>query len=420
MTLIRDFRPQLGPGPKVHAFIAGVSEYVHLPAADKLATSATFGLRKLTSAARSAYLFFDWLEKNRDSLSAKVATIHLLLSPSQAELDAEPAMAALRSPNNLPVRACTRGEFEADYQGWRAFLGPDDLAIFYFSGHGAHRSRRNGVLLLEDFNPDRNGAILGRAAEVGNVIDGLVPTQTLPNTARRQIFFVDSCRVEPKEFATFEDLRAPDLVTIPKAGHAPADERDLAVFYAAMPGEKAFAVPGDRSLFNYALLRCLDHDGAAPADHEDQFGQVPWVITADSIHRAMREHFDVLATPPPKDGVEPIEVKDGVQHVHYEPRAKEDILIRTLTEVPKVEVVVEIDPENAIGATTVTIIHMDSQQRSDLPKPLTPHPWSNKLDGGLYSVHYEVADPASGFVSRPGRAQILLPPRERFKRKVTP
>jgi hypothetical protein len=406
VTLIRDFRPQLGPGPRVHAFIAGVSEYVHLPAADQPATATTFGLRRLTSAARSAFAFFAWLEKNRDNLSAKVATIHLLLSPSQAELAAEPAMAA------LGVRACSRDEFAADYQGWRALLEPADVALFYFAGHGAHRSRRDGVLLFEDFNPDpTKGAILANAAEVSNLIDGLAPNPVQPVTAGKQLFFVDSCRVEPKEFSKFEDVRAADLTQIMKGAHAPPDERDLAVFYAAMPGERAFAVPGDRSLFSRALLRCLDRDAAAPADHEDELGQVPWVISADSIHIALRDHFDVLSESP---------AKNSVQHVHYEPRTKQDLLIRTLTEVPEVEIVVEIEPANALAATSVTIIHLETQQKSTLPTPLDPHPWSKRLDGGLYSINYEVADPATGFVSRPGKAQILRPPRETFKRKVTP
>lgn len=405
MTLIRDFRPQLGPGPRVHAFVAGVSEYIHLPASHQPVTASSFGLRSLTSAARSAYLFFDWLEKHRDKLAAPVATIHLLLSPSQAELSAEPAMAA------LGVRRCTRDEFAADYQGWRAMLGPDDLALFYFAGHGAHRSRRDGVLLLEDFNPDpTKGAILGNAAEVSNLIDGLAPNPVQPVTAGKQLFFVDSCRVEPKEFAKFEDLRAEPLTQILKGAHAPPDERDLAVFYAAMPGEKAFAVPGERSLFCRALLRCLERDAAAPADHEDEFGQVPWVISADSIHVALRDHFDLLSGSP----------AEGVQHIHYEPRAKEDLVIRTLTETPKVEVVVEIDPANALAATSVKIVHLETQQTSTLAPPLDPHPWSQSLDGGLYTVHYEVVDPATGFVSRPGKAQILRPPRETFKRKVTP
>lgn len=278
VTLIRDYRQTLAPGPKVHVFIAGVSEYVYLPAAGKHASSATFGLRKLTSAARSAFEFFQWVDENRNNLVAPVATIRLLLSPSQTELGAEPAM------RQLNVNRCTRAEFERAYREWRAVLQPGDLALFYFSGHGAHRSRRDGLLLFEDFNPDRNGNILAGAAEVNNLIDALAPSPSQRQTASRQVFFIDSCRVEPKEFSQFEKLRAPDVVTITRRQNAPPDEREFAVLYAAMPGENAYAVPGQQSLFCRALLRCLENDGATPSDHEDELGHVPWMITTESIH----------------------------------------------------------------------------------------------------------------------------------------
>ena len=63
--LVYDNRAALAEAglPGLHAFIAGVSNYAHLPGRDEPATAAGLGLRRLTSTSLTAYLIFDWLLK---------------------------------------------------------------------------------------------------------------------------------------------------------------------------------------------------------------------------------------------------------------------------------------------------------------------------------------------------------------------
>src|SRR5438128_1410514 len=78
--------------PGTHALIVGVSDYEYLPTPGILGEPRTFGLKKLASPALSAYKIFDWLMKNHADLPKPLASARLLVSPSQAEKDAEPAL----------------------------------------------------------------------------------------------------------------------------------------------------------------------------------------------------------------------------------------------------------------------------------------------------------------------------------------
>src|SRR6266480_8101471 len=78
--------------PGVHLLIVGVSDYVNLPDEDDL-PHPEWKLNKLTCASSSAYAVFNWLKNNQ--LRLPIKTIRLLLSPSQHEITAVPALAGL-------------------------------------------------------------------------------------------------------------------------------------------------------------------------------------------------------------------------------------------------------------------------------------------------------------------------------------
>jgi hypothetical protein len=393
----------LGDGPKLHAFIAGVSAYEHLPKPGTLVPG--LGLTQLDTAARSAWRVYQWLLAHQDDLSARLATVHLLLTPNADELAAVPELAAFGGDGNR----CSRGNFEADAMSWRELANGEDLALFYFAGHGIQRSRRDGILLLDDFKA--TGPLLAKAVEVNNLVDGLAIGATF-HIPRRQLFFIDSCRVQPAALDKLDvdSQHAPILWDVPKLAAGAPDDRDLAVYYAAMPGAKAYARPGEESLFSTALVACLD-GAAAQLDDDEDAGRVPWVITAESLAATLRDHFPLLARTDEK------EVAQAVQPV---PQLKTDILLRTLPAPPPVAIEVTIDPPDALGVTAIAIESLADQQRMEFPPPVTPHPLQRELAGGAYRVNAEITDPASGFRSFVGQPHVLRPPRRTFVRRVRP
>ena len=92
MSLVLDERPQLQGQPGLHVFIAGVSRYIHLPGGGSNLTTKSFGMQQLSSTALTACRLYQWLLSHKNQLPLPLATIRLLLSRSQDELDAEPAM----------------------------------------------------------------------------------------------------------------------------------------------------------------------------------------------------------------------------------------------------------------------------------------------------------------------------------------
>src|SRR5688572_12244185 len=137
-------------GRGLHALIVGVSSYSHLPGGDRATTTNAFGMEQLTSTSLSAWKVYQWLLDHKDRLAAPLASVRLLLSPSQRELDN-----ALKDiPNIATIDRATRANFDREAKNWRkaAEKNEDDYTFFYFAGHGVQRSTPNdAVMLMEDY-----------------------------------------------------------------------------------------------------------------------------------------------------------------------------------------------------------------------------------------------------------------------------
>src|SRR3712207_4310082 len=114
-------------------------------------------------------------------------------------------------------------------------------------------------MLLENFGDPDEGP-LTNAVAVDNLFYGMAPPASpTKQIAQRQLYFIDACRIAPSEFRAFEWLNVPDVWGVEIAGR---DDRCAPIFYAGIPGTKAYALKGNQTLFIQALLACLDGDGA--------------------------------------------------------------------------------------------------------------------------------------------------------------
>jgi Caspase domain len=263
-------------GPGIHALIVGVSDYVHLPAADQPPDEASWNFNKLTSTALSAYKVYEWLDKNRGKLRLPVKSIRLLLAPSPAEKAADVAL------QNLNAVVPTWTAFQTAAWAWRddAKKNPDDMTFFYFAGHGLQRGPEEGILLLADF-AEPGTPKLSRCVAFGDIRTGMAPTDSHPNIAKTQFYFVDACRLRPETLNKFVNPKVAEIWEI-ELPHA--DRREAPVLFSTVDATIAIGRDGKPSYFAEGLLYAFERGAEDPDDSQ---GQPVWPVTSITIKTAL-------------------------------------------------------------------------------------------------------------------------------------
>jgi len=214
-------------------------------------------MEQLGAGAQSALLVFDWLLAHQEDLPVPLASVRLLLSPSQEEVARDP-----RLPD-LAQRATFRNlQREADKWRKDAATHPDNVTWFHFVGHGLQRSRDDSVILMDDFGAP-SAPQLANAAATGNLINGMVPSPERKRMALKQFYFVDACRFEPPDFDNWARLDTGPVFDEPDV---PTDPRQTPMFFGALPGKLAYMDAERFSLFTRAVLDCLDSVGREVGD----------------------------------------------------------------------------------------------------------------------------------------------------------
>jgi hypothetical protein len=398
VPLVFDKRGQLAGRPGVHALVAGVSAYPHLPGGAGPAAPQPLGLQQLTSTALSAFRVHEWLLERRDKLLAPLATVRLLLAPSADELAAEPALGQL-APFDVSLDA-----FRREAAAWRDDAASDrgSVTFFYFAGHGVQRTKDDAALLLEDFG-DGLGDVLDKCINMYNVYNGMAPSPSFPSIARTQLYFVDACRVRPAEFSQYESLETSRVWPVELSGR---DDRRAPTTYATVPGALAYGLPAQQSFFSRALIDCLNGD-AAEAIEEN--GAERWCVSVNSLHAELADAMRTQAAGNVDD--DPDFRSDG---------RGEDFVVHYLDGVPTVRLELLVDPDAALPCTSVTILNDVNEEVLSLAPPLTPNPYECPLPAGVYTIRADVTPPRPPYVSVPGRARGILPPGARRTFRMTP
>jgi hypothetical protein len=273
MTLVLD---RGSDGPRVHALVLGVGSYRHLPGGSEPVTHDTLGLRQLTGPPLSARAVADWVATSLRHPRAPLGTIELLTSPGgTAGASATPAGVGPGDGDALPSAALaevpTMAAVAAAFEAWyaRCDSHEDNVALFYFCGHGVERE--SPFLLMEDFGRSPL-ALLENALDVGQTYQGMARCR-----AREQYFFVDACREIPFQLLQLLSGNARVLVTPQAVGDR---RRDTALVYATSGGARAYGRPGRPTRFTEALLRALDGLGG-------RLEGAAWVVDLPSLQRAV-------------------------------------------------------------------------------------------------------------------------------------
>jgi hypothetical protein len=367
--------------PGLHAFVVGISAYVHLPLPGEALLPQHFGLRQVSSPALTAYRMATLLRDQADQFDPPLATCRVLLAPSAAEIAIEPALAA------FAATAPDYDNFSACAVAWRtdACRHEQGMTFLYHAGHGIERETREHVLLLHDFGNGKGATFSHKAVNIRHLFDGMAASEGQTTIARKQVYFFDACRAtDPR----VNGLAAPetgniwDYQTVPEK-----DDRLSAWFFAAKPGEEAFAQAGGETLFGRALLECLRGGAGVSSIKSDPGGD--YIITINSLHQRLEAFIDVGNREAGAAQSRNVQFIDG------------NMLLLRLPRPPDVKVWLTVDPDAAVGVASVSVVDLEDAVVADL---------TLRDDG----AHYEVTAPAGHLIVR----AVTEPERDGWRPRV--
>src|SRR6266498_1556452 len=196
LVFFDDAHPSANPG--THVLIIGVGKYAHGKGAG--ASPIAADLPQLTSPPLSARAIADWFIASFKNLRKPLVSVSLVISEEQSKPYQPP-----RPPGAPPLiaPAATLDNVKNAALGWANRLSAhrDNMAVFYFCGHGASLGQK-AALLLEDFG------------EPGTDFEGAVDVDVLRGTMKtspaiQQVYLVDCCRTAPTTSTRTSPTSAP-------------------------------------------------------------------------------------------------------------------------------------------------------------------------------------------------------------------
>jgi Caspase domain len=312
-------------------------------------------MSQLTGAALAAAQVSEWLERAKAQLPVPLRSQRVLLSPSPQELAVRPDLGS--------HPAATMDAFREAVIAWQEECGSDreNLAIFYFAGHGV-REANSVAVLLEEFAQDA-GNPLSYGASVSDLFAAMAPTPERPDIARHQLWFIDSCQTVAPGSVGLGQYQPGQILPLGLPGR---DDRCAPIFYAALPGSAAYAIPGSGTVFGKALVECLE--GAAGT----QRGNSGWKVTPGSLSEALQM---LMA-----------EAAGGTQSswTGGQISAADRPIVR-LEGPPSVRIRLKLTPPGRAEQVKLSVTGT-GQTPLHVPVPLSPNPFHCTWPAGLYEI----------------------------------
>ena len=275
-ALVLDRRAAPDAKPGLHAILIGISDYRFLSGTDEPAGDGFAALQKLDFTALSAFKLSDKLAEldGQGRLYRPLKTVRLLIAPSPIEIVAAPRLAGWSgaAPTWTAIRRALKE--------WRADVGAgrEEMALFYFGGHGIRRSLEESILLAQDFL-DPDGTALEKAFRFSNVRNAMVPSPEFPDIGRDQFYFVDACRDKPPALDTLDDTSTPKMFDLALNN---LDYRRAPLYLSTPAGGVAAGKPRRPPVFVAGGRWALGHGAYRKETLEDQPNDT-WPVRAKSL-----------------------------------------------------------------------------------------------------------------------------------------
>jgi hypothetical protein len=259
--------------PSTHVLVIGIGDYPHLVKGSGPLSAYAAGMGQLSSPPVSARAFATWVIQKLDNPARPLGSVALILSESQPT-----EFVNAKTAESFNVPAGTTDEVEKAIADWadRCAANPDNLALFFFCGHGVAEGAVS-ALLMRDFGAKKTNAFDG-ALNLGELLAAMATR--LPN---RQLFVIDACRVSTplSSFNAGRTTIGRTCLQAEPAGRLTTKDLCLqSVLHSTLEGSAAYGRAGKPSMYTEALLKALKGSGGHGGSGE-------WWIETTSLQTAL-------------------------------------------------------------------------------------------------------------------------------------
>ncbi|MFG1995325.1 caspase family protein [Actinoplanes sp. NPDC048988] len=258
----------------MHAFVVGVAHYPYVGKGLGTGPARRLldDLGQVTVPEPSAREIAEWLlTAPRQPDDPPIGTVEVLISA--------PHPVKVRASGGAPVEveSAVHENFRAAFRRWlrRCEASRDNVAIFYFCGHGWRHGDQ--LLLLEDLGEDPE-LVLANSVDLG-----VLRARMHLTGPRLQAYFVDACREVPMDL-TLSGSRPRALVDVPEPD-GPLHPVDAPVFFSTAMGHSAFGDGGAATPYTEGVIAALEGLGACRKG-----GQ--WAVTTSSLAAHLQNIID--------------------------------------------------------------------------------------------------------------------------------
>lgn len=363
------FRLKNTEGPGTHVFIIGVGNYPHLKDGSGRLSTGHREMGQLTSPPISAMEVLRWIDTTLHNPEAPLKSIEVLISQAgDAQfIDSEGL--------SQQIDPASWDNYEDSVQAWkqRADSNPQNIAIFYFCGHGMGDGV-NTYLLMEDAG--RSAKLLRHATHLGALRLAMGHCKAL-----KQMYLIDACRTV--DLASVIDPYDTCQSGLPEPNVLQVFSGENPVLFSARQGEPAFGASGQVSIFTGALLHGLNRCAVFQPHGRS------WAVSPHHLQRAIAALMDDFS---------------GATHCHADGISGVGFQVHVLTTTP--EVIVHVCLNNKAANESAEISYTSDGNR--VIRPDFSHPWRTFVPGGQCLVE-ATFDPKVQFTANPLEI-FMIPP----------
>lgn len=264
----------------------------------------------------------------------------------------------------------------------RAGRNSENLAVFFFCGHGLAFGEAENALLLEDFGGNPAHPMADAIA-----FDSMRLGVMRHCVANHQIHLVDACRTPPtKEFLdTYGNGATGDPIAVAGLSRKLRD-KIAPVYFATGLASAAYGLNGQPSLFTQGLLQSMR--GPASRDKDDH-----WEVQVPALAEGINKCVASMSFQVQPQYCQPHET--GPELMIHRLRADPEVIVKIFTRDPNL-------------LPLAILAHVDEGTQVREERPPDPAPWWVALSTGSYRFEALAAGNKTQVLGQ--RSKYVMPP----------
>ena len=414
MTLITP-KEKISNQPQTHVLIISVGRYIHLNGGSSPSPlDNPMGMGQLYSPPVSGRDFANWIENEYNNPASPVGSIEFLIS------DHNYHKYKTKNEEEKNIEKATLNNVEKAFMRWyeRCNSNPNNIAIFYFCGHGIEKN--NLALLLEDFGEDydKNKKLFKNSINFqANRLGMFTHCQ-----AQTQLYFIDACRKtgDNKIKRTNDDL----ATTFIPGEIGRVCENTLTIM-ASESGQAAYGRIGKTTLFTRSLIESLDkwgcdfyeeqelYDRIDRTNLEENYKEGAWVIDTQYLFYSVKATLERLIKEDLWMQNDPEVLR---QRCDRDMPPKGSVLIHLRTTPIEIPISIAVKPYQARKRVKLTLENTNPEySREHEPSPQI---WKTNICAELYTLkgNFELQEYQDFFKQYDFRSKLYKQPKDK---KVT-